>query len=199
MVYDSTMQQAVALLTEPDQVRTLAHPVRSELLNALRGPDTAAGLARRVGRSRQNVSYHLKALEKAGLVRHVGERRKGNFVEQLFEAVARRFVVSPRFAADPERLSEVFGDQVSLAQLAGLGERLQRDSAALVERAAEAGERIASATVDVEVRFADEAARAAFLADTVEMLTTLLEKHGSADGDPYRVALAAWPDEGDQE
>ncbi len=188
------MPRAVELLSESQQVRALAHPLRAELLRALHGPETAAGLARRVGRSRQNVSYHLKTLEGAGLVRRVGERRKGNFVEQLYEAVARRFVVSPRFASDPARLADVFADQVSLAQLATLGERLQRDSAELIDRAAESGERIPSATVDVEVCFADEAARAAFLADAARALTELLERHGSADGDPFRVALAAWPD-----
>ncbi len=189
------MPRAVETLREADQVRALAHPLRAELLKALHGPDTAAGLARRVGRSRQNVSYHLKALEGAGLVRRVGERRKGNFVEQLFEAVARRFVVSPRFASDPDRLAGVFADQLSLAQLAELGERLQRDSAELVDRAAETGERIPSATALVEVRFADESARAAFLADAANALTELLERHGSAEGDPFRVALAAWPDQ----
>jgi MOSC domain-containing protein YiiM len=40
------------------------------------------------------VNYHLRALEQAGLVRRVGERRVGNFVESLFEADAGAYVVS---------------------------------------------------------------------------------------------------------
>jgi DNA-binding transcriptional ArsR family regulator len=135
------VQAPVELLNDSDQIRALAHPVRAEILRSLRTPDTAAGLARAFGRSRQNVSYHLKALEQVGLVRHVGERRKGNFVEQLCEAIARRFVVSSQFASDADRLASVFRDQLSLAQLSELGERLQRDAAELVERAAFDGTR----------------------------------------------------------
>jgi len=187
------MQAPVELLNDSQQIRALAHPVRSKLLEGLRTPGTAAGLARGLGRSRQFVSYHLKELERIGLVRRAGDRRKGNFVEQLYEATARRFVVSSRFSSDPERLAAVLRDQVSLAQLADLGERLQQDSGGLIDRAARSGEQIPSATVEAEVRFPDAAARAAFLADYVRTLEALLAKHGSAKGEPYRVALAAYP------
>lgn len=188
------MQAAVELLNSAQQVGALAHPVRARILEALRTPDTAAGLARSFGRSRQFVSYHLKELERIGLVRHAGERRKGNFLEQLYEATARRFVVSSRFASDPERLASVFRDQVSLSQLSDLGERLQRDAAGLVDLAASEGREIPSATVEAEVCFADEAARAAFMKDYLDTLKTLLAKHGRGDGERFRVALAAYPE-----
>jgi len=188
------MQSSVALLSDPEQVGALAPPLRREILAALRTPDTAAGLARRLGRSRQSLGYHVKELERAGLVRHAGERRKGNFVEQLYQATARRFVVSWRFAADPERLAATLRDQVSLARLADLGDRLQRDAAAWVERAAHEGREIASASVEAEVRLPDDASRAAFMADYVASLNALLAKHGRARGPRFRVALAAWPD-----
>ena len=187
------MQAPVELVKDSQQIRALAHPVRAKILEGLRTPGTAAGLARRLGRSRQFVSYHLKELERIGLVQRTGERRKGNFVEQLYEATARRFVVSSRFSSDPERLTAVLRDQVSLAQLADLGERLQQDSAGLIDRAARDGEQIPSATVEAEVRFPDAAARAAFMADYVRTLESLLAKHGDAKGEPFRVALAAYP------
>lgn len=188
------MQAPVELLEDSQQVRALAHPVRARILEALRTPNTAAGVARAFGRSRQYVSYHLKELNRVGLVRHAGERRKGNFVEQLYEATARRFVVSSRFASNPERLASVFRDQVSLGQLSDLGERLQRDAAGLVDLAAREGEQIASATVETEVRFPDDAARAAFMAEYVEALKSLLAKYGKAQGTRFRVALAAYPE-----
>ncbi len=188
------VMQAVELLNDPRQVGAIAHPVRARILDALRAPGTAASLARRFGRSRQFVSYHLKELERVGLVRRAGERRKGNFVEQLYQATARRFVVSSRFAYSPERLAAVFRDQVPLARLSELGERLQRDAAGLVELAAFEGREIPSAAVEAEVRFPDEASRAAFLAEYVELLEALLAKHGSREGSRYRVALAAYPE-----
>lgn len=188
------MQTSVALLEDAHQVRALAHPLRAEMLQALHRPDTAAGVARAFGRSRQSINYHLKELERVGLVRRTGERRKGSFIEQLYQATARRFVVSSRFAADPERLASVFRDQVSLAQLSDLGERLQRDAAALVERAAREGDEIPSATVEAEVRFPDEAARTAFMSEYVDTLKSLLAKYGEGRGSRYRVALATYPE-----
>jgi DNA-binding transcriptional ArsR family regulator len=191
------VQTAVATIEDSEQIGALSHPVRARILESLRAPGTAAGLARQLGRSRQVVGYHLKELERVGLVRPAGERRKGSFIEQLYQATARRFLVSPRFAADPERLAALFRDQVALAQLSELGERVQRSAAELIEHAAESGEEIPSASVEAEVRFADEAARAAFLREYVESLKALLAKHGSdgsAEGEVFRVAFAAYPE-----
>jgi DNA-binding transcriptional ArsR family regulator len=188
------MQTPVELLENSEQVSALAHPVRAKILEALRAPGTAAGIARAFGRSRQFVSYHLKELERVGLVVHAGERRKGNFVEQLYQATARRFVVSSRFASDPERLASVFRDQVSLGQLSDLGERLQRDAARLVDLAAHEGAAIPSASVEAEVRFPDDAARASFMAEYVATLESLLAKYGHGEGARFRVALAAYPE-----
>jgi hypothetical protein len=47
--------------------------------------------------------------------------------------------------------------------------------------------------VEAEVRFEDEAARAAFLSEYVATLKTLLAKHGHSVGAPFRVAFAAYP------
>ncbi len=188
------MQASVELLNDPKQVGALAHPLRAKLLEALRTPNTAAGLARTFHRSRQSVSYHVKELAKVGLVRLSGERRKGNFVEQLYQATAKQFVVSARFASNPDRLASVFRDQVSLAQLSDLGERLQLDATALIDLAAFEGQQIPSATVEAEVRFPDEAARAAFMAEYVDALKALLARHGSSKGARFRVAMAAYPE-----
>ncbi len=185
--------RSVEVLADPKQIQALAHPIRVRVLDALRSPNSAAGVARAIGGSRQNVNYHLKELERAGLVRHAGERRKGNFVEQLFQSIAKRFIISSQFAWDQERLGTALADQASLARLQDLGETLQRDAAGLIDRAAFDGEEIPSATVDAEVRFADSEARAAFLEEYVELLKPLLAKYKSPSGSLYRVAMAAYP------
>jgi hypothetical protein len=136
----------------------------------------------------------VKELERAGLVRRVGERRKGNFVECLYQAVASTFVVSPRAAwGDPRRM-QAMQDQFALERLVHLGERLERDAAVLLDRAAFEGEEIASVSVEVDVRFATEADRAAFLEEYLTAVGPLFRKYGKRDGDVYRVALAAYPD-----
>jgi DNA-binding transcriptional ArsR family regulator len=56
-------------------LKTLAHPLRSRLLSALRrgGPATATALAATLGTNSGATSYHLRRLESVGLVADTGE------------------------------------------------------------------------------------------------------------------------------
>jgi len=181
-------------IDDPEALQALSHPLRVRILDALREPDSAAAVARRLGEARQKVNYHLKELERCGLVVAAGERRAGNFVESLYRSAARTLVLLPRAAwADPRRLAAM-ADQVSLENLVGLGERLARDAAVLLDRAAFDGDEIASAAVEAEVHFASEADRAAFLEAYLAAVGPLLRTYGTRAGAPYRVALAAYPD-----
>lgn len=191
------MNAAVQLISRPEQVQALAHPLRQAVIDRLREPDTAAGVARALDRPRQQINYHLKELARCGLVEPAGERRKGNFIEQLYRAVARRFLISARFAWDQERLTALLRDRIALARLADLGEQIQQDATALIDAAMHDGAEAPSATVVAETRFDDEEARAAFLADYTEALRGLLKKHGARTGTPYRVAFAAYPEQAD--
>ena len=181
-----------------DELAALAHPLRIRILETLRTPGSAATVARSVGQSRQNVNYHLKELERAGLVRRAGEQRKGNFVETLFEAAAPTIVVSPRALWGDEQRANALKAQMALENLVLIGERLGRDASVLLDRAAFDGEQIASAAVEAEVRFADEDARAAFLREYLAAVGPLLRKYGRRRGEQYRVAVAVYPNpEGD--
>lgn len=183
------------VLDDPEAIAAATHPVRAALLAAMRTPTTAAEAGRRTGQSRQNAAYHVRALAEAGLLRHVGERTTGRFAEQLYEAVAPTIVISSRSTwGDDPRRAQALADQASLGQLVEHGERLQRDAAALLDRAAFDGEEVASASVAVELRLAGEAGRAAFLHDYVEAVRRLVRQHGAPEGEPYRVVLAAHPD-----
>ena len=187
----------VEVVDEPDQVGALAHPIRIAALGALRTPNSASGVARAIGETRQKTNYHVRALEEAGLIRAVGERRTGNFVEQLYQAVAGTFVVSPRLAWSDHRRIDALRAQLPLEQLVALGESVGRDAAALLDRAAFDGDTIPCASVDATVGFADEEARAAFLDEYLAALKPLVEKYAARDGDEFRVALAVYPRGGD--
>src|ERR1039458_8267108 len=67
----------------------------------------AAMLAVAAGLPRQKVNYHLRTLERHGLIELVGERRKGNMTERLLQAAAASYVISPAalaaVAPDPAR------------------------------------------------------------------------------------------------
>ena len=64
------MPRSVRTITDPQDLRALAHPLRLRLLGALRldGPATASALARRFDVSSGLTSYHLRALAERGFV-----------------------------------------------------------------------------------------------------------------------------------
>jgi DNA-binding transcriptional ArsR family regulator len=185
--------QPVHVVEDIEALQVLGHPLRVRILEALREPGSAATVAREVGETRQKVNYHLKELERVGLVQPVSERRSGNFIETLYEAAARSFLVSPRVAwSDPRRV-DALREQHSLERLVMVGAQLQRDAISLLDRAAFDGEQIASAAVEADVHFADEKHRAAFLDEYLAAVQKLCDRYGSADGLPYRVVMAAHP------
>jgi hypothetical protein len=94
--------------------------------------------------------------------------------------------------SDPKRL-EALRAQHSLHTLVVLGERLQADAAALLDRAAFDGEEIASASVTAQASFASEDDRAAFLEHYVLAVQQLLERYATREGEAYRIVIAAYP------
>lgn len=75
-------------LRDPDVLRALAHPVRLQLLEELgvNGPANAAELARRVGESQANCSWHLRQLHRFGFIEEVpdakGRQRPWRYIAQ---------------------------------------------------------------------------------------------------------------------
>ena len=153
-------------------------------------PDSAAGVARRIGQSRQAVNYHVKELRRAGSCAGRASWRKGNFVEQLVEAVGGTFVVGPRLAWSEDRRAAL-RSQLALDQLVTVSERVQRDAGVLLDRGVLDGAEVPSASVVVGIRFADEQAVAAFLA---EYVTLVRESSGAtAPGAPAATPSGSWP------
>lgn len=72
---------------DTEALKGLAHPLRVALLDALStyGPATASKLGERLGESSGATSYHLRQLEKNGLVREVEGRGSGR--ERWWERV----------------------------------------------------------------------------------------------------------------
>lgn len=184
------------VVSSPERVAPLLARDRQRLLSELGDdPDSAAGLARRLGLPRQRVNYHLRELEKAGLVELVEERRKGNCVERLVRATARAFVVGPEalglVAADPAGL-----DRGSAAYQIAVAARSIREVAGLEVVARGEGRRLPVLTLDAEIVLADAASRAAFAAELADALAALVARHRAAragGGRRYRVTALFHP------
>lgn len=192
------MSQPLALevIRRPDPAAALLDPTRQKLLALLAEPDSATGLARRLRLPRQRVNYHLRTLEAAGLVELVEERRKGNCTERIVRATARAFVISPEALGPLGPTPETAGDRLSSAYLIAAAGRAIRDVAVLETRARKAGKRLATLTLEAEVRFASAESRAEFadeLARTVARLAAKYHDERAPGGRRFRLVAAVHP------
>ena len=186
----------VAVIDDPAAAEVCMDPVRARLLAELAEPGSATMLAGRVGLARQKVNYHLRELERHGLIELVEERKKGNVTERVLRATALSYVISPAVLAavqpDPARAP----DRLSARWLLALGAKLVRDVGALIEGAARARKPLATFGLDAEVRFASAADRAAFAAELTTAITALVGRYhdeNAPGGRDHRVVLAIHP------
>jgi DNA-binding transcriptional ArsR family regulator len=111
------------LLTDPEILEALAHPVRLDLLTYLMaaGPATASTCARAVGDTPSNCSYHLRTLARHGLVEAIDsdDRR-----QRPWRATITGFTIDPN--VDPDTAQGRSNAAVLSASLA-LEQGLLRD------------------------------------------------------------------------
>lgn len=186
----------VDVIDDPAAAVAALEPIRARLLAELAQPGSASTLAGRVGLSRQRVNYHLRTLEAHGLVRLVREQPRRGLTERVMQASAAAYVVSPgalgQAAADPERTA----DRLSASYLVALAARVVREVGDLGRRADLAGKRLATLSLDTQVRFRSAADRALFTRELADAVTGLVARYHDADapgGRTYRVIVAAHP------
>lgn len=186
----------VAVIADPSAAEVSLDPIRARLLAELAEPGSATTLAAKVGLARQKVNYHLRTLERHGLVELVEERRKGNVTERMMQATALSFVISPVALAavqpDPRRSP----DRLSARWLLAVAARLVRDVGELVTGATRARKRVATFALDGEIRFASAADRAAFAEELTTAVTRLVAKYHdetAEHGRDHRLVVAVHP------
>jgi len=191
------------LVREPAQAAILLHhPLRLKILAALLERDSATGVARRMKLPRQTVNYHVRELARARLLVRAGRRRCRHLFEQCYVATARGYVLSPellgKLAADPAQVADTF----SAKYLLGLASKLQSELARSVELAAAAGKRLATLSINTELRFTSPEQRAVFTRELQRTLLDLAARHSSpfakadgspAEGRPFRLVVGCYP------
>jgi DNA-binding transcriptional ArsR family regulator len=187
---------AIQVINDPAAATVALEPIRNQLLSAMAAPASAATLATKVGLARQKVNYHLRELEAHGLVRLAQERKWGGLTERLLVATAASYVVSPSalgpVAVDPNRER----DRLSASYLIALGARIVSEVGDLVRRALESSKRLATLSVDTEVRFRSATDRAAFTSELTEAITKLVAKYhdeSAPGGRAHRLVVVAHP------
>lgn len=191
------------VIDDPASAGVALDPVRCRLLAELRAPASAATLAGRLGLARQKVNYHLRTLEKHGLVRLAGRKRWGGLTERRLVATASSYVVSPAALgpvappADPARNADGRAiDRLSASYLVALAARVVREVGQLLRKSEELGKRLATLSIDTEVRFRSAEDRAAFSRELTAAVAALVSRYhdeSAPGGRRHRLMIGAYP------
>ncbi len=187
---------AVHVIDEGGAATSALHPLRLEILRELAEPESAAGLARRIGVPRQQVNYHIRQLEEQGLVKLVGERRVRNCIERLVQAVGRSYMINPaalgELGADPERIE----DKASAGYLLAVASQMIQDLAGLPHRTGHSDNDTRTLALRADIRFKSRESETAFATELTEEVARLVAKYHVArasKGRLCRVHASAYP------
>ena len=190
------MPAAVQIVQSAEKAAVLLQPGRLELLHSLEQPNSGAGLARRLGVPRQKLNYHLRELERGGFLELVEERRKGNCTERLVRATAKSYVIGPQAMGHLGATPDEARDHFSVAYLVAAAARAIRELAGLAGRAQRAQKRVATLTLESEIRFASAESRAEFAEELTSTLARLAAKYHNEHvegGRRFRLLTACYP------
>jgi DNA-binding transcriptional ArsR family regulator len=190
------MPATLQVIRSPQAAATALDPAHLAILDRLKEPTTAAAVSRETGVPRQKLNYHFKLLEANGLVEFVEERRKGNCVERLVRATARQYLISPEAMGKLGSNSAEIRDRFSAAYLVSAAARAIRDLALVRSRADAAGKKIATLTLEANVKFASPETRNAFAEEFAESVARLVAKYHdetSPTGRNFRLLAGVYP------
>lgn len=180
------MTTRTELISDPDLVVEHLGAFRRTLLSMLDEPDSATGLARRLGTTRQKVNYHLRTLEGAGFVELVETRQRRGLEERIVRRSVDSLVVDP--------LAFALGglDDLDAAGVVGVVTTATdniRHAATVARSAAGRGENLAAAALDTEVTVASPAA----FRDLQREIAEVIARHDSKQGLRVRVSTLMLP------
>ncbi len=120
-----------------DQLRAVADLLRLRIIDMLvKQPMTVTQLGERLGEAPAKMHYHVRELEKVGLLKLVETREKGGILEKYYQPVARELSVDKALLSAPTDESTAM-----LRTLLGqINESFLREFRRAVERKSEKGE-----------------------------------------------------------
>jgi DNA-binding transcriptional ArsR family regulator len=192
MLYVEDLERAAALLK----------PQRLEILKHLGEPHSCLELAEILSDTPQKIYYHIKALEQAGLVDKVSERRVRGILEGFYQARARSYWLAPSLVGHigvyrrPQ-------EEASLGFLLGLAEQLQTEVGHLAQNPALEAP---SLGMTAQIELHDPEQRSALLHDLQQSIQALARKYGrqredklpeddseQESGQIFRLLVACYP------
>ena len=98
-------------INDPSMARAIAHPVRVKILSLLeQGDATPKYMAQQLDLRLENLSYHVRALAKAGFIELTGTRQVRGAVEHRYRLRVRPRISKGAWADMPEIVKEAMVD-----------------------------------------------------------------------------------------
>ncbi len=181
-----------ALIDDAERARVALSPIRRRLLVALRQPGSATTLSSALELPRQRIGYHLRALERAGLIELFEERKRRGFVERVFVARADAFLVDPAILGAPSEV--VAQDRFAAEHLVSVAAGIVRDVSRMRQAAEDAGQRLLTFTVEADLGFDTPQQLDDFAGEVAEAVADLARKYTAAKAKRrYRLVVGAHP------
>lgn len=195
-------EPSVEWVREPERAAILLTPLRLEILEKAREPRSASDIAGELGLPRQRVNYHVKELARGRFLRKAGQVRRRNFYEQRYRASARSYLVAPEVLGPVAAGLAAPGDRASAAYLLVAMARLQGEVCRAADQAAATGRRLATLTLDADLRFENAEQRDRFTRALRDAVASVIAEHASpaqasdgrpGAGRPYRLVIGCHP------
>lgn len=193
---DATAAPELSLVDDAATAAVLGSPLRQRLLEHFAEPSSASGAARALGVSRQLAAYHVRELERHGLLRLVREEARRGCTERILQRSAQRFAAAApvfgRAGADTRQLR----DRASAAYLAALTAEASLEVSAAHAAANALGRTLPTLGLDVDIAFASPAARKAFAEELATGIATLAAKYHApkrAGARAHRLVVGCYP------
>lgn len=191
-----TAGRSLAVIGTAQAASALMDPTRQRILERLRCPGSATTLSAALGLSRQLANYHVRALERAGLVEEVDRKRRRGCEERIVRATAARYLLAPDALGESREGPSATVDRASASYQVATAARTIREVAELAGRAGAAGTHLRTFTIDTEVRLASPADREAFARELLDVVMALVARYhdpDAEDGRRYRLFAGAHP------
>lgn len=105
----------VLVVDDLAQLKAMSNSYRIQIIHAFEDqPATAKQISEKLGEPHSKVNYHLKTLEKVGIVRLVCQKPKYGVIEKYYEPVAKTFILDSKSMQADEKLAQSM-DKASLA------------------------------------------------------------------------------------
>jgi DNA-binding transcriptional ArsR family regulator len=196
---DEFKQQRELIIKDLETLKVISDPLRRQILElTLVEPMTTKQIAEAVGAAPSKIYYHVRLLEKHGLIKVAETRLVANMVENLYQTAVENIRVDPSLLLSPASEGSQAFDQLIVDLFDEAKAQVRRSiQAGLIHLDTSAGERPRLANA----RFSNTMVkiRPEKVADFRNRLSGLLEEfsaldeQGAEDGEFYRLIVGFYP------